>query len=125
MLKRIPMKRSGGTLKKSGRIKMKSKSPEKVQEEREIRQKDKEFYQSIWDNRSHECEVHDTEGVWLGYKMKPLFMDHLCEKSIYPELRYEPRNIALCCEDCHRKRTDGFPTTKHYSKILDARRKLL
>lgn len=128
MMKRTPIQRKPGSLKKSGKIKCKVQSPEERMSKEIARQlllmKDKEFYESIWKIRKHDCEVHYGY-MWLGLHMKKMFFDHLIEKSTHPELRYEPKNIALCCGDCHSQKTSGFPTEKHKERIEQAKRELL
>lgn len=51
---------------------------------------------------------------------KPLYWDHLLEKSKYPELRYEKENLYFCCGDCHQKKNMGWPTDKHKQAIKKA-----
>lgn len=101
---------------------IKRKTPDKqtIEERKAQSAKDWEFYRSIWANRSHACEVHDGY-KFLGYEPKKYMFDHLLEKQSYPELRYEPENIALVCGNCHSKKTIANPTSKHKELIQRAK----
>jgi len=116
------MKRSGGTLKKSGKIRTKPTPPEKKKEQQEQREKDWEFYREIWNEREHKCQV---TGEWLGNELKSIFVEHLLEKSVFPQFRYEKRNIALVSGDIHMRKTNGFPHPIHQQLIEKARKELL
>lgn len=80
------------------------------------------FFMDIWKERKHNCE---SCGKWLGKEPLSTFFDHLLEKSKYPLLRFEEKNIFLCCFECHSKKTNGFPTDKHKEAINEAKLKLL
>lgn len=130
-MKKVPLKRltplkkkSNSTLKKGSKIKVRPKTEEQKEEKRLQREKDYEFYMSIWNERPHYCEAC---GVWLGNEMKPLFMDHLLEKNenAYPHLRYEKENIFVVCGEHHGSKTNGFPHPKHQEAINKARESFL
>jgi 5-methylcytosine-specific restriction endonuclease McrA len=114
MMKRVPLKRKPGPIGKKTAIKRKAPSIEKIQASVEQREKDREFYNKIWASRLHRCVVCNA---YLGSEMKTAYMDHLLEKSVYPELRYEEENIAIVCLDCHGSKTNGFPKEKHEKLI--------
>jgi 5-methylcytosine-specific restriction endonuclease McrA len=117
-MKRIPLKRTVTSLnrtplkKSTGTLKRKAPDKQTVHERKAQSAKDWAFYESIWVNRSHTCEVHDGY-KFLGYEPKKYMFDHLIEKSTHPELRYEPENIALVCSDCHSSKTNGHPNIRH------------
>lgn len=48
---------------------------------------------------------------------KPLYFDHLLEKSKYPELTLVKENIFLVCGLCHDRKNKGNPTKKHQEAI--------
>lgn len=123
MIRRTPLKRKTGPIsKKRAGIAKKPPSAEKLEAQRIQSEKDREFYEKIWKSRLHTCVVCNT---YLGSEMKIAYMDHLLEKSIYPELRYEPDNIAIVCLDCHGNKTNGFPKPKHQELIDIAKEKFL
>jgi 5-methylcytosine-specific restriction endonuclease McrA len=128
MFKRTPIKRKTiplaqkSSLKKHCNLKKKAKTPEQVQEQKDRYEKDWEFYRSIWDSRPHICEVC---GVSLYGELLSLYIEHLLEKSSYPEYRYEARNVAVVCGDCHSRKTDGNPHPKHVELIQKAKTKLI
>ena len=74
----------------------------------------KEEFFKFWNSRVHICE---SCGVGLGDELRSYHIDHLLEKSKYPELKLEPLNFYLVCLDCHYKRTNGHPTPKHQEAI--------
>jgi len=117
-MKSTPLKRKPGPI-SSKRSSLKKKPPtaEKIEVDKERRDKDLEFYNKIWQSRPHKCVVC---GVNLSSEMKTAYMDHLIEKSTHPELRYEPNNIAIVCIDDHGCKTNGFPKAKHQSLIEQA-----
>lgn len=129
-MKRTPLKRTGGTLKKGAPLKskggLKRKAPDKqtIEERKAQSEKDWDFYRSIWANRPHACQVHDGY-KFLGYEPKKYMFDHLLEKELYPHLRYEPDNIVLVCGDCHGCKTNGFPKPEHQRLIEQAKEKFL
>lgn len=121
-MKRVPLKRKPGPIGKKTTIKRKAPSIEKIQASVEQKEKDREFYNKIWASRPHRCVVCNAP---LGSEMKTAYMDHLLEKSVYPELRYEEDNIAIVCLDCHGCKTNGFPKFKHEELINNAFNKFI
>lgn len=122
-MKRTPLKRKPGPIsKKRASITRKPASAEKLEAQKIQSEKDREFYNKIWASRPHRCVVCNAS---LGSEMKTAYMDHLLEKSVYPELRYEEENIAIVCLDCHGSKTNGFPKEKHQELVNIAKEKFL
>jgi len=119
-MKRTPLKRKPGPIGKPNKIKRKPPTAEKLEADRKQSEKDREFYNKIWQSRPHRCVVCN---VSLGSEMKTVYMDHLIEKSTHPELRYEPDNITVVCIDCHGCKTNGFPKPKHEQLIDEAKKR--
>ena len=65
---------------------------------------DEVFLGKIWKQRKHVCEY--CGDTLFGHAKKYNF-DHVLEKSPkkFPTLRYEARNIVLCCLECHSVKT--------------------
>lgn len=116
------MKRKPAVLKRTGKLKSKPATQETKDERKDQSEADRIFYERIWANRPHFCQVCRT---WLGNIMKKAFMDHLLEKSKYPQFRYVMKNIALVCWDCHGCKTVGHPKPKHILLINAAKELLL
>src|SRR6266498_2181052 len=51
-----------------------------------------ELYFEIWSERPHYSQL---SGEFLGKELKSYFCDHLLEKSLYPQFKYEKENILL------------------------------
>lgn len=47
-------------------------------------------------------------------------MDHLLEKSDYPECKYSESNIFFCTSECHAKKTGNKPSKLHKKAIEKA-----
>lgn len=95
-------------------------SPKKADKENINKQWD--FFMSIWNSKSHNCECCDKS---LGSEPRSYMFDHLLEKSQYPEMAYEKSNIFLCCLECHANKTGGFPGEKHVKAIENIRSNIL
>ncbi len=117
------MKKSGGlkrtgTLKKGGGLKKVSekKKREDPQVKLDRQNKDKTFYKEVWDSRERKCAICGvpffTESP-MSYNC-----DHIIEKSIRSDLRYEPENIVLVCLSCHFRKNSGIIVPK-YKEIID------
>lgn len=79
----------------------------------------KEFFLEIWSKRKvHKCEMC---GEWLGSEPLSYMFDHILEKSVYPELKYEEGNIAYLCLLCHDSKTRGFPSESYLQKINETK----
>lgn len=121
-MKRTPLKQStnqlakGTGLKKSStKLKARKKTEAEIQEKKEQRERDWEFYQSIWEERKHQCEVCDER---LVGEPLTVYFDHIIEKSQRNDLRYEKDNIALVCWNCHSNKTNGNIWPK-YQEIIN------
>jgi 5-methylcytosine-specific restriction endonuclease McrA len=81
------------------------------------------MFLKIWENlNKKECW---SCSKYLGKEPLSYFFDHLLEKSQYPELDLEEGNIYIVCEECHTKKTNGFPTEKHKEAIMKAKETFL
>lgn len=58
---------------------------------------------------NYTCQICNIRGGNLE-------MDHIKEWCNYPELRYEPSNCRILCEDCHAK-TDNYLHKAKYKKV--------
>lgn len=96
-------------------------------EDKELSDKQMKLFLEIWNERafpdgSHYCEV---SGEKLGYEPLSMYFDHLLEKSKYPQLRFDKRNIILISTDMHSRKTNGFPCPVHKDLIDKAKAELL
>lgn len=130
-LKRTPLKRKGNPLKQGkglksgGRIKVnghntlrpKPKTEEEKRANQEKWEKDKEFYQHIWDTRPHICSSCNNP---IYGELRTTYIEHVLEKGNdrFAHLRYCEDNIRVICQDCHSLKSNGFPTEK-YQEIID------
>lgn len=79
----------------------------------------REFFISIWNKRKiHKCEMC---GQGLGNEPLSYMFDHILEKSVYPELKFEEDNIAYLCLLCHDSKTRGFPSESYLQKINETK----
>jgi len=115
-MKITPLKRKPFPLKRKGNLKRKPPVP------KEDAGKLWEFYLEIWNERPHRSEV---SGTYLGSEPKSWMFDHLLEKNLYPELKYEKENIILVTLDEHTNKGNGFPATKHWEAIEKAKKRFL
>lgn len=82
-----------------------------------------EVFQEVWrDNPQRLCQ---SCGKKIYGANKPLYHDHLLEKSKYPQFRLDKRNLLLVCGDCHQRKSMGFPTEVHKLAIEKAKQLLL
>lgn len=113
-LKRTPLKRGNKPLRKV--------SPKK-QSKRKGTSKDMwDFFLEIWNERPHQSEL---SRIHLGNEPLSYMFDHLLEKSKYPELAYDKRNIILVTLQEHDAKTRGFPSKRHAELIEKAKKELL
>lgn len=84
------------------------------------------LFLEIWEERKingkNYCEV---SGKLLPREALSIYFDHLLEKSKYPLLRYEKRNIIIVDGDVHMRKTNGHPLPKHKELIEEAQKELL
>ena len=79
----------------------------------------KEWWQKQSPNKCWAC------GCNLPSEFHTYMVDHLIEKSSYPELAFDTDNFYLCCLDCHNTKGNGFPKEHHKLAIEAAKLKLL
>jgi len=77
------------------------------------------FFMSIWSKRSPICNIC---GVYLGSEPRSYHFDHIIEKQSHPELKYEEKNIALLCIDCHSSKSMGFYPGSYAKKIVETKK---
>lgn len=80
-------------------------------------EKDKFFYSQIWKDRDHICF---ESNVLLKGEILSTYFNHILEKSIYPEYRWEIWNIKLVSQEVHEQwHLDKKKCPKMYSYYLD------
>lgn len=119
-MKRTPLKKKNSTLKKSGTIKKKALTHQQVAERKAQSERDWQFYEEIWNERGPYSEI---SGTYLGSEVNKACCDHLIEKSIRSDLRYEKDNIILVTIEEHAQKTNGNPHPEHKKRIEDAKKK--
>lgn len=128
-LMKISLQRKSSSLKSSGSTRRKVKSPEEKKEQQDQYNADWEFYKKIWDSRW--CTNERPVGWWhicesckqqIWGELKSLYIDHILEKSVFPQLRYEPDNIAILCTDCHSSKTNGIVNSVYKNRIEKAKK---
>lgn len=92
---------------------------ERIKEKIEATEEQFHLFIEIWEERKREdgrnyCEV---TGKQLPSEPLSTYFDHLLEKAIYPEYRFDKRNIAIVDTDVHSLKTGGFPLPKHIELI--------
>lgn len=80
-------------------------------------QKMKMFFLLIWSELDSKSRVCTSCGKPLGNKISTSFFDHLLEKSVNKDIRFCRDNIYLVCGNCHKKKTEGFPSERHEKAI--------
>lgn len=95
-------------------------------EQKRIKMLDRErmwnMFLEIWRERPHKSEI---SGKWLGNEPLSCMFDHLLEKELYPELKFEKENIMLMTCDEHTNKTNGWPLEKHKEAIEKAKKQFL
>lgn len=79
-------------------IKRKKKTQEKINQERETKKAQNEFFLRIWKKRPHKSEVSSK---FLGHEPLSIFFHHIYEKVNYPDIRFEEDNIILLTWEEH------------------------
>lgn len=107
MLRRTPLKKSGGglkrsPLKKTGKyiIKSRPKSEEEIIYKKKEAEKMRMFFLHCWNTLPHISEI-GPDYKWLGSEPLTLFFHHCFEKSSHPELKYSISNILRVTGDEH------------------------
>ena len=76
-----------------------------------------DLFREIWWERSHNCEI-----CWKFIpEPRPECFSHILSKGRYPALRYNKRNIVLCCQIlCHKEndRRNAWNDIELIKKIL-------
>lgn len=116
------LRNTGKGLKKTV-LKKQSEKKKEVKKDLNLVEKDREFYMNIWNKRKRKCEVCGVP--FFTEEPRTYNFDHLLEKSKYPHLRHEEKNIALVCFFCHGKKTDGHPDERHIELINKAYKELV
>jgi len=80
--------------------KVSAKKKAKLEIEKQTLQKDKEFYQEVYNASPHKCQNCDCK---LPKQPSNFMFHHLLEKRNYPQFRYTPENIMILCLECHSK----------------------
>ena len=68
--------------------------------------KSQTFFKYVWTKKPKKCQCGC--GMYLPNKLNTCCMDHLLEKSTYPECKYSILNIAYFTPDCHTRKTNGY-----------------
>lgn len=68
------------------------------------------FFSYAWKYRPKKCQI---TGLYLPKKLNTAWMDHLLEKSVYPECKYSLSNIFFVHPNIHSMKTNGFPHKEH------------
>ena len=92
--------------------KVSAKRKMQIVEDKILFEQDKDFYKEIWAASPHTCQECNCK---LGKEPLTIFFHHIMPKSIYPQFRHEPSNIAILCLECHSKcetNIDFAPKTK-------------
>jgi hypothetical protein len=103
--KRKPLKRSGASL-----------------SDKEDTEKQFKLFLEIWSERLHKSEI---SGQPIYGEALSVYFDHLLEKSKYPELKFDKKNIVIVTSEEHESRHNGFPVPKHKELIDKAFEELL
>lgn len=114
----ISLKKIGNTIKRKSMLRSKAPDPKYLLDRKAQSEKDWQMYTEIWNEREHKCII--CSGRIYG-ELKNLYMDHILEKSIYPELRYEKGNIAVVCSQCHTNKDGNRP--ERYQELIDDTKK--
>lgn len=115
-----PLKKGNNKLKKGGKIKPisekgKVKKALKTERTKEIHQAMYNWWLKQEKNQCMSC------GCNLPSEFHTWMVDHLLEKSQYPEFALEEYNFYLTCFDDHSAKTNGFPHPTHKAAIKNAK----
>jgi len=111
-------------LRKTSLKKSKGKSIEQKKQEKEDLERMWNLFNQIWDELPDIKQCSACGGRIYGQNSS-IYHDHLMPKHLYPELKYEKRNLFFCCSECHGNRENGFPHPKHLEAINKAKKELL
>lgn len=76
------------------------------------------FFKWAWKKKPTYCECGCKER--LPKEINSCCMDHLLEKSEFPECKYSISNLFFCMPNCHTNKTNGHPNKYHKSRIIEA-----
>lgn len=103
-------------------LRRRSKAKEaKLEEERKERAEMKAFFEYLWNNIKGK-KVCSVCGSPIYGENLSIYHDHLLEKHLYPEYKFEEWNMALVCLDCHIAKGNGWPKEKHLEMMEEARK---
>ena len=107
-----------------------------IEKNKKREQKDKEFYQSLYDNlvknnnlfcencgkRLTQYPKSDTD----FHKKIRFYFHHILPKSRYKHLRYKIENICVLCKSCHSKAESAisYPKMNIYQKLEEIKERL-
>jgi hypothetical protein len=84
----------------------------------------REFFNSLWEKLPKVKKCRACGKRIFGENLT-IYWDHLLEKEIFPQFKYEPKNMFFCCPDCHTEKSNGFPKPLHLQAIEKAKKELL
>lgn len=85
----------------TGKTEKKQPTPlKKSEKQKQITQADIAFYEEIWAERPHRCEV---TGIGLGEEFNVVFFSHILTKGSYPRFRHNKKNIVLMSFEAHQE----------------------
>lgn len=79
--------------------KMSEKKKAQIKSDNEFAFLDREFFLEVWHASDHVCQCGCK--TKLPKEMQTVFMHHLLEKAIFPELRFVHANIMILAQQCH------------------------
>lgn len=90
-------------------IRRKKKSPEEIAENKKNIERRNTLFFKVWNSRERKCY---NCGCLLHGELKSYYVDHVLEKSQYPELEFEEDNLGLICFPCHQRKSNGYLSPK-------------
>ena len=78
------------------------------------------FFTYAWKRKPKLCECGCNKYLSNETEPNTASMDHLLEKSIYPECKYAISNIMFLRTECHTNKTNGFPNEKQQERTYEA-----
>lgn len=121
-MKKTPLKKGTSTLKKTPLRKVSKAQVEKNVFKRERTKDIHSVMFEYWNEVPHICMACDR---YLGEEFSTAYVDHLLEKSIYPQFAKDKRNFFMVCLEDHAFKGNGFPKPKHKEAIEKAKKILL
>lgn len=81
------------------------------------------FYKWVWQFKPIYCECGCNKKLSLNINLSSI--DHIKEKSIYPQYKYSKSNIMFLHPDCHSNKTQGFKNKNMKDKLEWANNNLI